>query len=141
MRFLRAGAATLASNAICVIDEIGTMNDEDQNQFLSLMEKGHFDFNKLGIRQRIDARTSFIVTANPMTINWKYPDKISKDEIPLRGVVIDRLDMFFVFRGPKTQQEIQDFANNMFELSKKHFRLDFLFLRKYIHYIRRQRRV
>ncbi len=44
--------------------------------------------------------------------------------------------MFFVFRAPQTPQEIQDFSNNMFELSKKHFRLDFLFLRKYIHYIR-----
>ena len=56
--FLRAGAATLANGAVCVIDEFGTMNFEDQNQFLSLMEKGCFNFNKLGIRQRIDARTS-----------------------------------------------------------------------------------
>jgi DNA replicative helicase MCM subunit Mcm2 (Cdc46/Mcm family) len=44
--------------------------------------------------------------------------------------------MFFVFRAPQTLQEIQDYSNNMFELAKKHFRLDFLFLRKYIHYIR-----
>ena len=138
---LRAGAATLANNAICIIDEFGTMDYESQNQFLSLMEKGYFDFNKLGIRQRIVAKPSFIVTANPMTTNWKDPAKISKDEIPLKGVILDRLDMFFVFRAPQTPQEIQDFSNNMFELSKKHFRLDFLFLRKYIHYIRSLRRI
>jgi DNA replicative helicase MCM subunit Mcm2 (Cdc46/Mcm family) len=113
-----------------------TMDPESQNQFLSLMEKGYFDFNKLGIRQRIVAKPSFIVTANLMTTDWKNPDKISKDEIPLKGVILDRLDMFFVFRAPQTLQEIQDFSNNMFELSKKYFRLDFLFLRKYIHYIR-----
>ncbi len=101
------------------------------------MEKGYYYFNKLGIRQRIDAKPSFIVTANPMTTNWKNANKISKDEIPLKAVLIDRLDMFFVFRLPQTQQEIQDFADNMFELSRKHFRLDFLFLRKYLYYIRR----
>ena len=84
---LRAGAATLASNAICVVDEIGTMNYENQDQFLSLMEKGYYYFNKLGIRQRIDAKPSFIVTANPMTTNWKNANKISKDEIPLKGCV------------------------------------------------------
>ena len=133
---LRAGAATLANNAICIIDEFGTMDYESQNQFLSLMEKGYFDFNKLGIRQRIVAKPSFIVTANPMTTNWKDPAKISRDEIPLKGVILDRLDMFFVFRAPQTLQEIQDYSNNMFELANKHFRLDFLFLRKYIHYIR-----
>jgi DNA replicative helicase MCM subunit Mcm2 (Cdc46/Mcm family) len=132
---LRAGAATLANNAICIIDEIGIMKYDDQDQFLSLMEEGHFDFNKFGIRQRIEAKTSFIVTANPMTTNWKNPDKISKDEIPLKGVLIDRLDLFFAFRAPQTLQEIEDFANNMLELSKKYFRLDFLFLRKYLYYI------
>jgi DNA replicative helicase MCM subunit Mcm2 (Cdc46/Mcm family) len=133
--FLRAGAATLANNAICFIDEIGTMHYEDQEQFLSLMEKGYFNFNKLGIRQRIDAKTSFVVTANPMTGDWQSPDKISKDEMPLKGQLTDRLDFFFVFRKPRTPQEIEAFGNNMFELSKKHFRLDFLFLRKYLYYI------
>ena len=133
---LRAGAATFANNAICFIDEIGTMNYEDQTQFLSLMEKGYFDFNKLGIRQRIEAKPSFVVTANPMTGDWQDSEKISQGEIPLKGQLLDRLDFFFVFRKPHTLQEREDFANNMLKLSKKHFKLDFLFLRKYIYNIR-----
>jgi DNA replicative helicase MCM subunit Mcm2 (Cdc46/Mcm family) len=133
---LRAGAATLANNAICFIDEIGTMNYDDQNQFLSLMEKGYFDFNKLGIRQRIEAKPSFIVTANPITGDWQNSEKISQSEIPLKGQLLDRLDFFFVLRKPRTPQEHEDFANNMLKLSKKHFKLDFLFLRKYIYYVR-----
>jgi len=102
---LRAGAATLANNSICFVDEIGTMNYEDQNQFLSLMEKGFFDFNKLGIRQRIEAKPSFVVTANPMTGDWNDSEKISQHEIPLKGQLLDRLDFFFVFRKPHTPPE------------------------------------
>jgi DNA replicative helicase MCM subunit Mcm2 (Cdc46/Mcm family) len=133
---LRAGAATLANNAFCFIDELGTMHREDQDQFLSLMEKGYFDFNKLGIRQRIEARTSFIVSSNPININWEYADRISKGEIPFKLTLIDRLDMMFVFREPQGDQEIDDFGDKMHELSKKHFRLDFLKLRKHIQYAR-----
>jgi DNA replicative helicase MCM subunit Mcm2 (Cdc46/Mcm family) len=133
---LRAGAATLANNAICFIDEIGTMNYEDQNQFLSLMENGYFNFNKLGIRQRIEANTSFIVTANPMTGDWQNSQKVSQDEIPLKAQLLDRLDFSFIFRRPRDVKEIHDYAENKFKLSKKHFNLDYLFLRKYLSYIR-----
>lgn len=153
--FLRAGAATLANNAICFIDEFGTLHYEDQNQFLSLMEKGYFNFNKLGIRQRIDARTSFILTSNPMGGDWQNPDKISKGDVPLIAQVIDRLDLFFVFKEPKTPEEIDSFKEHKQKLRKKHFKpcsinkttgergyleQDFPFLRYYFYYIRTQSR-
>jgi hypothetical protein len=100
------------------------------------MEKGYFDFNKLGIRQRIEARASFIVSSNPININWEYADRISKGEIPFKLTLIDRLDMMFVFREPQGDQEIDDFGDKIYELSKKHFRLDFLLPRKLIQYVR-----
>lgn len=112
------------------------MNYEDQNQFLSLMENGCFDFNKLGIRQRIEAKPSFIVTANPMIGDWQNSQKVFQDEIPLKAQLLDRLDFSFIFRKPRDAKEIHDYANNKFKLSKKHFNLDYLFLRKYISYIR-----
>jgi DNA replicative helicase MCM subunit Mcm2 (Cdc46/Mcm family) len=132
---LRAGAAVLANHALLGIDEIGTMSFEDQEQFLSLMDKGYFDFNKMGIRQRLESETGFIVTSNPMTSDLKNKDRLSLDEIPLKGQLIDRLDLVFVFRKPQTPQEQKDFAYNMHQISSKHFNLDFLFLRKYLYYI------
>ncbi|HEY7569882.1 MAG TPA: AAA family ATPase [Nitrososphaeraceae archaeon] len=150
---LRAGAATLANDAICFIDEFGTMNYEDQNQFLSLMEKGYLNFNKLGIRQRIDAKTSFIVTSNPIGGVWQNPGKISKGDIPLKAQIIDRIDLFFVFREPKTDEEIDAFKEHRKKLRRKHFKpysinkytgerkyleQDFPFLRYYLYYIRTQ---
>lgn len=153
--FLRAGSATLANNAICFIDEFGIMHYEDQNQFLSLMEKGYFNFNKMGIRQRIDAKTSFILTSNQMGGNWQNPDRISKGEAPIMAQIIDRIDLFFPFREPKTPEEIDAFMDHRKKLRKKHFKpcsinkvtgervyleQDFPFLRYYIYYIRTQSR-
>ncbi|MGC1134463.1 MAG: AAA family ATPase [Nitrososphaeraceae archaeon] len=151
--FLRAGAATLANNAICFIDEFGIMHYEDQNQFLSLMEKGYLNFNKMGIRQRIDAKTSFILTSNQMGGNWRNPDKVSKGEVPIMAQIIDRIDLFFPFREPKTPEEIDTFKQHRKKLRNKHFKpcsinkvpgervyleQDFPFLRYYIYYIRTQ---
>ena len=143
--FLRTGVATLASNAICTIDEIGNLAFDDQSQFLALMESGVFYFNKMGIRQVIKAKTSFIVTANPMgSGDWSNINSITKDELPLKGQLLDRLDFFFIFRKPRTEASIRDFANNMISLSQKHFSVgpdgkpDFLFLRKYLYYVKKQ---
>jgi DNA replicative helicase MCM subunit Mcm2 (Cdc46/Mcm family) len=153
--FLRAGAATLANNAICFIDEFGIMHYEDQNQFLGLMEKGYFNFNKMGIRQRIDAKTSFILTSNQMGGNWQNSDRISKGEVPIMAQIIDRIDLFFAFREPNTPEEIDTFKEHRKKLRKKHFKpysinkitgervyleQDFPFLRYYIYYIRTQSR-
>lgn len=132
---LRAGAAVLANHALLGIDEIGTMSYDDQEQFLSLMDKGYFDFNKMGIRQRLESETGFIVTSNPMTSDFQNSDTLSLHEIPLKGQLIDRLDLVFVFRKPRTSQEQKDYAYNMHQISRKYFNLDFLFLRKYIYYI------
>ncbi len=132
---LRAGAAVLANHALLAIDEIGTMSFEDQEQFLSLMDKGYFDFNKMGIRQRLESETGFIVTSNPMTSDFRNVDRLSLDEIPLKGQLIDRLDLVFVFRKPQTPEEQKTFAYNMHKISTKHFKLDFIFLRKYLYYI------
>jgi DNA replicative helicase MCM subunit Mcm2 (Cdc46/Mcm family) len=99
---------------------------EDQEQFLSLMDKGYFDF-KMGIRQRLESETGFIVTSNPMTSDFRNSDRLSIDEIPLKGQLIDRFDLVFVFRKPQTLQEQKDFAYNMHQISRKHFNLTFYF--------------
>ncbi len=153
--FLRIGVAILANGAICVIDEFGLLHPEDQNQFLSLMEKGVFHFNKMGIRQKIEAKISFIVTSNPMGGKWGSNHSISKSDIPLKAQIIDRIDLFFVFREPGTPKAIEEFKKQKAKLRKKEFKTrsinkatgetkyleqDFPFLRYYLYYIRTQSR-
>jgi DNA replicative helicase MCM subunit Mcm2 (Cdc46/Mcm family) len=139
--FVRAGAAVMANNASLFIDEIGSMRSwDDQDQFLDLMNKGYCDFNKLGIRKRIFAKTNFIVGANPTTFNWQYPDRIDKSELPIKLTLIDRLDFIHIFRDAQGEHETKEWSAKMFELSQKHINTDYIFLRKYIHYIRTESR-
>jgi DNA replicative helicase MCM subunit Mcm2 (Cdc46/Mcm family) len=139
--YVRAGAAVLAHNASCFIDEIGSMGTwDDQDQFLDLMNKGYCDFNKLGIRKRIHAKTNFIVGANPTTFNWQNPDKIDKSELPVKLTLIDRLDHISIFRDTRGEEETKEWSAEMFVLSQKHINTDYVFLKKYIHYIRTESR-
>lgn len=70
----------------------------------------------MGIRQRLESETGFIVTSNPMTSDFRNSDKLSLNEIPLKGQLIDRLDLVFVFRKPQTPEEQRAFAYNMHKL-------------------------
>jgi DNA replicative helicase MCM subunit Mcm2 (Cdc46/Mcm family) len=99
--YLGVTAAVLANHALLGIDEIGMMPLEEQNQFLGLMEHGFFDFNKMGIRQRLNSEAGFIVSSNTISGNWKEPDSVSVDEIPLKGQLADRLDLVFISESLK----------------------------------------
>ena len=87
--------------------------------------------------------------------DWQNPDRISKSDIPLKAQIIDRIDLFFVFREPNTPEEIDAFKEQRKKLRQKHFKpysinkttgerkyleQDFPFLRYYLYNIRTQSR-
>ena len=80
-------------------------------------------------------RPTLSVGANPTTFNWQYPDRIDKSELPIKLTLIDRLDFIHVFRDAQGEQETKEWSADMFELSQKHINTNYVFLRKYIHYI------
>ena len=134
--FVRAGAAVLANNATIFVDEIGSMrNWEDQDQFNDLMERGYCDFNKLGIRQKIRTKARFILGSNPITLTWKNTDSVDKNELPIKLTLVDRLDIIHIFRDVMGDEATREWSAKMLELALKHINTDYLFLRKYIHYI------
>lgn len=115
------------------------MHFEDQDQLLALMEMGHYDFNKMGIKQRISAKTSFIFTANPIEGNWRDPTDMDLSEILLMKEVKDRIDHIWFFKTPRNE-EVGIARDNRLELARKHVREDkeklYYFLRTYIYYVR-----
>jgi DNA replicative helicase MCM subunit Mcm2 (Cdc46/Mcm family) len=131
----RAGAATLANDSICGMDEFQLFDFEDQEQFLGLMQNGYFDFNKMGIKQRIQAHTSFITTANPSGGKWKDSRSISLGEVLIKEQLWDRQDFFVIFKDDETDEQRDEFSKKKIELSKIHIRPNYSFLQKYIHYI------
>jgi DNA replicative helicase MCM subunit Mcm2 (Cdc46/Mcm family) len=141
---LRTGAIALANGRICGVDEVGTFLFEEQEQLLQVMDKGYFDFRKMGINQRVYAKTPLLLTANPMGKGgkWASPDGISLDEIPLKGQLIDRSDLIHIFRLPRTPQEIREHNDNKLALASKHFRrnkdglFDSIHLRKLLYWLK-----
>jgi MoxR-like ATPase len=134
--YLHAGPIKLASDAICVIDEYGRMTTEDQSQVYNIATVGYADFNKWNVNVRIHSRASLVITANPRGDKWENPDAPSLDELPMKGAFLDRMDIIFVFRKPRTKEEIQQFAENKLRIGKdKKTDRNFTKLKKYIYYI------
>ena len=69
-KMLMLGAVPQARNAICSINEVGTMDYEDQQHFADVLEEGHFTINKHGIYQDIDSPTTIVATTNPKSGYW-----------------------------------------------------------------------
>jgi DNA replicative helicase MCM subunit Mcm2 (Cdc46/Mcm family) len=95
--FLRLGPIPSASGAICAIDEIGRMSYEDQAQILNALQEGRIPFGKHGFNLYLDGSATFILSANPNNSSgeWKDPETIDLNEIPLLGPLRDRVDLIF----------------------------------------------
>ena len=108
---LRLGPIPLAKNAICAINEFGRTDFEDQSHFLDVMEEGEFTINKYGINASIRSPTTIIASANPINnSNWKDNETIDLNEIPALKPILDRIDLIFVFRPRKNEDEVRNYA-------------------------------
>ncbi|HEY9385852.1 MAG TPA: AAA family ATPase [Nitrososphaeraceae archaeon] len=132
---LRLGPIPLAKNAICAINEIGSMNFEDQRFLLDIMEEGKFTIDKYGIHQDIDSPTTIIATANPLGAYWKESHRIGNDEIPVIRALLDRFDQVYAFTDSKSEEEIKEYAYRKIEISKRS-QHKYSFLIKYLMYAR-----
>ena len=74
---LRIGPVPSARGAICVLNEIGRTNPEDQGFLLDSMEEGEFTINKYGINAKIKSPTVIIASANPYNSSNNYDDLIA----------------------------------------------------------------
>jgi DNA replicative helicase MCM subunit Mcm2 (Cdc46/Mcm family) len=131
--FLRLGPIPLAKNAICAINEIGSMSFEDQRFLLDIMEEGRFTIDKYGNHQEIDSPTTIIATANPHGIYWKDSYKIGNEEIPVSKAMIDRFDQVHGFVDSKSEEEIKEYAERKIGIAKRKSH-NYNFLVKYVLY-------
>lgn len=104
-QYLRIGPIPQAKFAICAINEISSMNYEDQAYLLDIMEEALFTINKYGINALINSPTTIIASANPINNSkWNDAAKININEIPAIRPLIDRFDLIFTMR-PVTQEK------------------------------------
>ena len=144
------GPAILADRANLFIDELSAMQHwDDQDHFLRLMITPNVPFNKGGIDETLHALVNFTLAANPSSLNWREPNKITKDDLPAKLTVLDRLDIIIIFKDivnkdvgigaqayAQYKQNVKNWAYDMVDILERRYNLDYQFLRKYIYYVK-----
>jgi DNA replicative helicase MCM subunit Mcm2 (Cdc46/Mcm family) len=133
-KMLFLGAVPMSKNAICVINEIGSMPYEDQQHLADVLEEGRFTIDKHGIYQEIDSPTTIIATANPHGGCWDKTIGPDIDQIPIKSNILDRFDQVYIFKGFQTDEERRDYVMKKMEMNQSSITYNYDFLKRYLQY-------
>jgi DNA replicative helicase MCM subunit Mcm2 (Cdc46/Mcm family) len=133
-KMLMLGAVPQARNAICSINEIGSMVYEDQQHLADILEEGRFTIDKHGIYQEIASPTTIIATTNPEGGYWNSIPSL--DQLPIKSNIRDRFDQTYIFEDFQTTEERREYAMKKMEIyqNPEDLKIDYDFLKRYLQY-------
>jgi replicative DNA helicase Mcm len=132
---LRHGPVPLSKNSICIINEMGRMQYEDQAHLMDVLEEGEFTKDAYGLHFQIPSPTTIIATCNPIETFWRDRASITEGDIPITRPLLDRFDLLFVFDDLKTEEEIRSYADALTRIGHRRPH-NYNFLTKYLQYAR-----
>lgn len=135
-KILKYGPIPLSKHAICVINEFGRMDFKDQGHILDVMGEKSITMSKYGTHREIPAPTTIIATLNQSGTEWRHPDKIDIDEIPILRQLTDRADQILISRESRSKQDRLEYAESKRGIHKRREH-NYNFLSKYLIYASR----
>lgn len=118
--FLRLGSIPRSRDAICGINELAKLGNEDLDKLYDVMEEREFPFDKFGIHANIQTPTAIIASANPANKDsWINNEKIDFNELPFLAPLKDRFDFFFILKYKEEPKERDEFADKLSEVEAK----------------------
>lgn len=134
---LKAGALPLASNGICIGDELDKLPKHEMGKLNNMLEHGYERFNKGGINETLYANTTFIGGANPKYERFdEY--KSLKEQINFPPSFLSRMDLIFIVKDKMDKEIINKMLNrysgNEITENDDPDIIDIDLLKKYLHY-------
>src|SRR3989338_816298 len=134
---LEAGAMVLASNGICLIDELDKMSTEDSAAMHEALENQTVSISKANIQATLIARKTVLAAANPKFGRF-VPFEILAKQINLPPALLNRFDLIFPIKDLPEETKDTQLATHILSLHQDpdQFTAEFPtnFLKKYIAY-------
>lgn len=112
---LEAGALVLASDGICVIDEMDKMGADDRSAMHEALEQQTISISKANIQATLIARTTVLAAANPKFGRFD-PYGVVADQIDLPPTLINRFDLIFPIKDLPEESKDKKLAEHILSL-------------------------
>lgn len=138
---LEAGALVLASDGVCMIDEMDKMSAEDRSAMHEALEQQTVSISKANIQATLLARTTVLAAANPKFGRFD-PYAILAEQIDLPPTLINRFDLIFPIRDLPEETKDRKLAEHILglhqapDLSEPEITTDLL--KKYVAYAKQK---
>jgi replicative DNA helicase Mcm len=140
---VEAGAMVLASDGICIIDEMDKMTEEDRAAMHEAMENQTVSISKANVQATLIARTTVLAAANPKFGRFD-PYEIIGNQINLPPALINRFDLIFTIKDLPDEDKDKRLAEHMLTLHQNPVAIEedipTALLRSYISYARQKAR-
>lgn len=124
---------------ICVVDELGLMNEDDRGKFQEALSERQISVNKGGINARLNMSCGVIGIANPIRGNFDNLQEVSQ-QFNISKPILNRYDLIFCIRDNIDKNNDEKIAEKVILKFQNQIESDFDddFLKKFFIFIRNQ---